>query len=123
MVPERRPSCRSAWHTLQIAKLGYIHQIHDGKWLFKAFLAPKPHQEHISNIDDFVWCFCVNYILLNQVTGIIAYPILCYDSTVRISFGAATCLWLWDAPMGYRQISVAPDLQPKLAFAGPDTTK
>jgi hypothetical protein len=40
-----------------LAKVGHICQIHDGKWLFKALLAPKPHQEHVSNIADFVWQF------------------------------------------------------------------
>jgi hypothetical protein len=27
-----------------LAKVGQIRQIHDGQWLFKALLAPKPHQ-------------------------------------------------------------------------------
>jgi hypothetical protein len=44
-----------------LEKVGHIHQIHDGRWLFKAVLAPKPHQEHVENIGDFVWRFCVNY--------------------------------------------------------------
>jgi hypothetical protein len=38
-----------------LAKVGHICQIHDGEWLFKALLAPKPHQEHVSNIADFMW--------------------------------------------------------------------
>jgi hypothetical protein len=42
-----------------LAKVGHIQQITDGSWLFKALLAPKPHQEYVGNIDDFVWCFCV----------------------------------------------------------------
>ncbi len=37
-----------------LAKVGQIVQIHDGRWLFKALLAAKPHQEHVSNINDFV---------------------------------------------------------------------
>jgi hypothetical protein len=37
-----------------LAKMGQICQIHDGQWLFKALLTPKPHQEHIHNIKDFV---------------------------------------------------------------------
>ena len=45
-----------------------IHQIFDGKWLSKGMLAPMPHQEGISDIDDFVWRFCVNYIPLNSTT-------------------------------------------------------
>jgi hypothetical protein len=58
-----------------LEKVGHIHQITEGRWLFKALLAPKPHQEHVQNIDDFVWRFCVNYIPLNSVTRTIAYPI------------------------------------------------
>ncbi len=58
-----------------LAKLGHIRQIHDGEWLLNALLVPKPHQEHVSNIADFVWCCCVNYIPLNQVTRPVAYPI------------------------------------------------
>jgi hypothetical protein len=45
-----------------LAKVGHIQQITDGSWLFKALLAPKPHQEHIKNIDNFIWRFCVNCI-------------------------------------------------------------
>ncbi len=58
-----------------LAKLGHIHQIHNGEWLFKALLAPKPHQEGVTNIADFIWRFCVNYIPLNQITHIVAHPI------------------------------------------------
>ena len=38
-----------------LEKVGHIRQIHNGHWLFKALLAPKPHQEHVCNIEDFVW--------------------------------------------------------------------
>jgi hypothetical protein len=58
-----------------LAKASNIQQIMDGSWLFKALLAPKPHQEHIKNNDDFIWRFCVNYIPLNNVTRVVAYPI------------------------------------------------
>jgi hypothetical protein len=58
-----------------LAKVGQIVQVHGGRWLFKALLAAKPHQEHVSNIDDFVLQFCINYIPLNQVTRLIAFPI------------------------------------------------
>jgi hypothetical protein len=57
-----------------LKKLGHIRQIHVGEWLFKALLVPKLHQEHVHHIDDFVWCFYVNYIPLNQVTHPVAYP-------------------------------------------------
>jgi len=69
----------------KLLKLGHIRQIHDGQWLFKALLAPKPHQEHVRNIDDFVWRFCVNYIPLNAVTRVVAYPIPRCDDAVHLS--------------------------------------
>ena len=37
-------------------------------WLSMIVLAPKPHQEHIDNIDDFIWRLCVSYRGLNSVT-------------------------------------------------------
>ena len=106
-----------------LEQMGHIRQIHDGEWLFKALLAPKPHQEHISNIDDFVWRFCVNYIPLNSITQPIAYPIPRCDSAVYFTFGGGLWMWLFDAPMGYHQIGVTKDSQMKLAFASPDATK
>jgi hypothetical protein len=92
-------------------------------WLFKAVLAPKPHQEHICDNNDFVWRFCVNYFPLNSVTCIIAYPILRCDSAVFIEFGNGTWLWLFNAPSGYHQLVVALASQEKLAFQGPDAIK
>ena len=107
----------------KLEELGHIRQIHDGPWLFKALLAPKPHQEHISDIKDFVWRFCVNFIPLNQITRIISYPIPRCDSAVHLAFGDGTWMWLFDAPQGYHQIRVAAESQTKLSFAGPDATK
>jgi hypothetical protein len=106
-----------------LEKLGHIRQVHDGEWLFKALLAPKPHQEGVTNISDFVWRFCVNYIPLNQVTCVIPYPIPRCDSAVFLAFGMAIWFWMWDAPQGHHQICVAKDSQKKLAFAGPNATK
>jgi hypothetical protein len=90
-----------------LKKVGHIRQITDGRWLFKALLAPKPHQEHVCDIDKFNWRFCINYILLNSVTKIIAYPIPCCDLAINEEFGLANFFWLWDAPMGYHQLAVA----------------
>ena len=106
-----------------LEKLGHICQIYDGPWLFKALLAPKPHQEHISDINKFVWRFCVNYIPLNQVTRIAAYPIPRCDSAVHLAFGTSSCFWLFDAPQGYHQLRVEKSSQEKLAFAGPGAIK
>jgi hypothetical protein len=105
-----------------LEKVGQIRQIHDCQWLFKALLAPKLHQEHVCNIEDFVWRFCVNYILLSQVTRQIAYPIPRWDMAIETNFGGSY-IWLFDAPMGYHQILVFKETQEKLAFQGPDAIK
>jgi hypothetical protein len=70
-----------------LAKVGHIVQITKGEWMFKALLMAKPHQEHICCIDKFVWRFCVNFILLNSVTKLIAYLILQCDLVVFNEFG------------------------------------
>jgi hypothetical protein len=105
-----------------LKKLGLICQIHGGEWLFKALLAPKPHQEHIRHIDNFVWHFCVNYIPLNQITHPIAYPIPHCNSAVHLTFRNGRWMWMWDALQGYHQIGFKQESQEKLAFAGPDAT-
>ena len=64
--PKETPIMRKAIAALE--KVGQIRQITDGRWLFKALLAPKPHQEHVRHMDNFVWRFCVNYIPLNSIT-------------------------------------------------------
>jgi len=101
-----------------LAKVGHIHQITDGSWLFKAVLAPKPHQEHVANIDDFVWRFCVNYTPLNGVTRVIAYPIPRCDTAVFVEFSMGKYIWMFDAPMGYHQLAVAKSSQEKPHFKG-----
>ncbi len=83
-----------------LEKVGHIWQIHDERWLFKALLAPKPHQEHVRDINKFVWCFCVNYIPQNSVTQIIAYPIPRCNLSINEEFGQGVFFWLWDAPWG-----------------------
>jgi hypothetical protein len=70
-----------------------------------------------------MWKFCVNYIPLNSVTRIIAFPIPCCDSAVSEEFGTGKWVWLYDAPSGYHQLAVALASQEKLAFQGPDAIK
>ena len=106
-----------------LAELKQVKQIERGEWLFKALLAAKPHQEHITHIENYVWHFCVNYIPLNAVTRIVAYPIPRCDSAVYIGFGNGIYFWLMDAPHGYHQVRVTKETMEKLAFAGPDATK
>jgi hypothetical protein len=99
-----------------LAKVGHIWQILNGSWLFKALLAPIPHQEHVKNIDDFVWQFCVNYIPLNGITRIVAYPIPRCDTAVFTEFCMGRNVWMFDMPMGYHQLTVASNSQERLAF-------
>ena len=106
-----------------LSKVGQILQVFDRCWMFKALMAPKPHQEHVTDIKDFVWRFCVNYIPLNSVTRIVAYPIPRCDSAVGNAFGNGKLMWLFDAPHGYHQLRVSECTREKLAFAGPDATK
>jgi hypothetical protein len=108
---------------LALAKIGHIRQITDGSWLFKMLLAPKPHQEHVRNINNFVWRFCVNYIPLNGVTHVIAYPIPRCDLAAFNEFGQGGWMWMFDAPMGYHQLAVALASQEKFAFQGVDAIK
>ncbi len=100
-----------------LAKVRQIGQIHDSQWSFKALLVPKPHQEHVCNIDDFVWCFCVNCIPLNQIRWQNAYPIPRCDAAVEGAFGGSW-IWLYDVPMGYHQIRILKETQEKLTFQG-----
>jgi hypothetical protein len=37
-----------------LKKVEHICQIHNRRWLFNTILAPKPHQEHINCIDNFI---------------------------------------------------------------------
>ncbi len=106
-----------------LAKVGHIRQIMDSGWLFKVLLAAKPHQEHVRCIDDFVRRFCVNYIPLNSVTRLIAYPILRCDLAVHNKFGQGKWRWMFDAPMGYHQLAITPTSQEKLAFQGVNAIK
>ena len=75
------------------------------------------------DINKFIWRFCVNYILLNSVIRINAYPIPCCDLAINVEFGLAIFFWLWDAPMGYHQLAIALASQEKLAFQGPNAIK
>ena len=85
---------------------------------FKGTSPPKPHQEDITDIEDFVWHFCVNYIPLNAVTKAIAFPIPRCDDAVNCSFDRLKWRRIMDAPSGCHQMKVSECLQPKLAFAG-----
>eukprot|EP00977_Amphora_coffeiformis_P020518 scaffold8331_cov115-Amphora_coffeaeformis.AAC.1 len=52
-------------------------------WLSQIVLAPKPHQEHVTNIDDFIWRLCVSYRKLNSVTLPYAFLIPRCDEAIE----------------------------------------
>ena len=88
----------------KLVELGHVGQIHDGEWLSKPLFAAKPRKENVTDIADFVWRFCVNYIPLNAVIKIVAMPIPRCNYAVNMSFGGLKYKWLMDAISGYNQI-------------------
>ena len=55
----------------------------EGGWGSICVLAPKPHQEGIDDIDQFVWRMCVSYRGLNKSTNPFEYPIGRWDSAIE----------------------------------------
>ena len=46
----------------KLESIKQIRQVFDGEWLSPALLAPKPHQENVFDIDDYIWQLCINYM-------------------------------------------------------------
>jgi hypothetical protein len=78
---------------------GWIHPC-KGPWGSSIVLAAKPHQEHVTDIDDFVWRMCVSYRRLNQVTLPFEYPIpRCNDAIDNFGDSAGTGMgWILMQP-------------------------
>ena len=106
-----------------LRKTGFIIEDKISPWNSNIVLAPKPHQEHITEIDDFIWRFCISYVALNLVTLIISYPIPRCDDAVMNEFGTAKYFILIDAYSGYHQIAMATCSIDKTAFSGPGGRK
>jgi hypothetical protein len=102
-----------------LLNLNHIQRDVLSPWGFRITLAPKPHQEHVKDIKDYVWRFCVNYILLNKITRTAEYPIPPCDDAVMYGFGAATFFILLDAFSGYHQIRLSKASIEKTAFFAP----
>eukprot|EP00957_Ditylum_brightwellii_P159661 12153032-Ditylum_brightwellii.AAC.1 len=88
------------------------------EWLSRATLVPKPHQEVVTSIKNFLWHFCVNYIPLNHIMHLITYPIPRCNDAVSIAFGKAILYILLDVFYGYQQIKMEIISSIKTAFAG-----
>jgi hypothetical protein len=59
-------------------------------WGARITLAPKPHQDKLTEMEKYVWRFCINYIRLNMITRPAKYPIPRCDNAVMYGFGEAT---------------------------------
>ena len=103
---------------------GWIEEC-SGPWGSMIVLAPKPHQETVEDINDFVWRMCVSYRGLNAITLPFEYPIpRCNDALDNFGDSLGTLSFIsLDARSGYHQISVKPSDREKLAFFGPDGRK
>ena len=97
----------------------------EGPWGSSIVLAAKPHQEHISDIKDFVWRMCVSYRKLNSITKPFEFPIPRCDDAIAIIDTGSQFIWIisLDARQGYHQVRVRKVDREKLAFFGPDGYK
>ncbi len=73
----------------KLLDLGFIKHDTTSHWGFRITLAPKPHQESVTNIDECIWRFCINYIRLNMMTKPAEYPIPRCDNAVMYGFESA----------------------------------
>ena len=103
-----------------LVDMGHVYEIERSRWLCKATLAPKSHQEDVHDMSKFKWRFCVIYVWLNWVTRVWAFPVPRCNDASMYEFGDGRIDWFFDYLMGYHQIEVNERSRPKLAFAGPD---
>ena len=61
---------------------GWIERCPEGGWGSPIVLAPKPHQEHVTDVDDLIWRMCLSYRGLNKVTKPFEYPIRRCDDAI-----------------------------------------
>ena len=104
---------------------GWIEKCTEGGCGSPIVLAPKPHQEKITNIEDFVWRMRVSYRGLNRVTNPFEYPIGRCDVAIEDVGDGTGDFWFisLDSAQGYHQITVRKCDRKKLAFFTPDDSK
>ena len=73
----------------------------ESPFMSKIVLAPKRHQYGVTDVDDIIWRFCINYVGLKKITKVMAYPIPRCDCATMDGFGNAVCFVLLDAFSGY----------------------
>ena len=91
-------------HLKALLKNDWIERC-EGPWGSSIVLAAKPHQEQISNIEDFVWRMCVSYRKLNSITKPFEFPIPRCDDAIAILDTGSQFIWIisLDARQGYHQ--------------------
>ena len=94
-------------------------------WGSLIVISAKPHQEHVTEINDFIWRMCVSYWKLNGVTKRFPYPIPQWVNVVPVLNVGAHCIWIitLDACQGYHQVAVQPIYQEQLALFAPANHK
>ena len=105
-------------HIQKLLDMGWIKECTTGGWCSPMVLAPKPHQEHVMEIKDFVWKMCISYRELNKVTNPFEYPISRCDIVIEdLGDGSRIIYFIClDAAQGYHQVWVRPCDMDKLAF-------
>jgi hypothetical protein len=73
----------------KLLEMMFIRRDVTSPWASRITLAPKPHQEAVMNINEYIWRFCINYIRVNIVMRPAEYPILPCDDAVMYGFGEA----------------------------------
>jgi hypothetical protein len=51
---------------LKLIELNFIRPDVISPWSSRITLAPRPHQENISDINEYIWRFCINYIRMHD---------------------------------------------------------
>jgi hypothetical protein len=103
----------------KLFELGFIKRDVLSPWGFRITLAPKPHQESITDIDEYIWRFCINYIMLNMITQPAEYSIPRCDDAIMYGFGDVMFFILLDAFSGYHQVALSAASMLKTAFFAP----
>lgn len=63
-------------------------------WGSMIVLTLKPHQENMTNIEDFVWCMYVSYHQLNDIIKPFQFPIpRCNDAIIILGTNAEK-IWI-----------------------------
>jgi hypothetical protein len=103
----------------KLLDLSFMKHDTTSPWGFRLTLAPKPHQESITDIDEYSWRFCINYIRLNKMTKPAKYPIPCCDDAVVYGFESAVFFILLDAHSGYHRVPLSLASSAKTSFYAP----